>query len=46
MDGMLSNRRERARRVPYFNAFNAVWLGLLAFSGAFWYAVYCLIGRP
>jgi hypothetical protein len=43
MDGMLSNRRERARRAPYLNAFNAVWLGLLAFSGAFWWGVYWMV---
>lgn len=46
MDGLLSNRRERARQVPYCNAFTAVWLGLLAFCGVVWYGVYHLINCP
>jgi len=44
MDGMLSNRRLRARKIPYLNAFSAVWLGLLAFSGVFWLGVFWVLG--
>ena len=45
MDGLLSNRRERARQVPYLNAHSAVWLGLLAFCGVFWWGVYWMVAQ-
>jgi len=42
MDGLLSNRRDRARGIPFCNAFSAVWVGLLAFCGACWYGIFSL----
>ncbi len=42
MDGLLSNRRHNPNRRPYLNSHTAVWLGLMALCGVFWFGVFWL----